>query len=580
MLPFVLYARKSTESDDRQALSIDAQVAELSDYALKHGLAIRQVYTESKSAKRSGRPIFAEMLKQLRREKGLGVLCWKLDRLTRNLADGALISEAMEDGVISEIRTMTQVYRNNSTDKFMTHLDFIMAKKYIDDLSENVRRGQRAKVQLGWRPGGVPLGYLNDPVNPKGQKTISLDPERAPLVRRMWDLMLSGRYSVMEILRTANDKWGLRTRTSRHTAGGPLSRAAIYRMFTDPFYCGLFLYSGELHQGRHPALVSAEEFDIVQGLLGRKGKPRPKTHTFDFRGLLTCGQCGASVTAEEKFKWIKSLLLRRRYVYYHCSHRKDPACSQRSLTEGELRRQIDAYLARLTIPKPYLDWAFKYLDQVTDREAEKNDQRTELIHKEASKIDSKLQNLLALRIAPENAQAELLTDSEFLKQKNRLLQEKYRLESQVGKSSSGGQSMSEATREVFRFAAHARGWFRNGDVEQQRTILTSVGSNRTLKDGKLLILAQKPLALIEEHLSGQTASGGRFEPEDLGLRRPQSAASKRRSLGIRGRRDDVRTLVVKVIRVIRRLRRQNRLSELMPLPSETRGTKQRREFRP
>jgi DNA invertase Pin-like site-specific DNA recombinase/predicted metal-binding protein len=547
MPAYVLYARKSTESDDRQALSIDAQVNELTEHADKNGLDIRQVYKESKSAKKSGRPVFNEMLRALKRERGFGVLCWKLDRLTRNLVDGAVISEALETGVISEIRTPTQTYRNNSTDKFMTHLDFIMAKKYIDDLSENVKRGLRAKLQMGWRPGPAPLGYRNDPMNFKGQKTISLDPERAPLVRKMWDLMLTGRYSIMEILRKANDEWGFRTPRHPRMPSGPLSRSNLYRIFTDPFYCGRFEFAGELHIGKHPPIVTPEEFDRVQELMGRVGKPRPKRHAFTFRGLIQCGQCGGMVTAEEKFKNIKGTEERRRYIYYHCGHRKDPNCRQRSITEHELRAQVDNFLAGLTIPKEIVAWALKYLNQVAGKERVKQAAQTETLQKELRAIDAKLQNLLALRIAPENHDGQLLSDSEYLAQKNRLTREKLLLESKLEGAESQDRMVVELTAETFRLAAYARAWFRHGDAERQRTVLAAVGSNRTFLDKKLLMSATKPLQIIERHVLSTTPHRSGFEPKNLGSANIKTAPRGGGSDNWLRTMDEVRTAIRRML---------------------------------
>jgi len=229
MSTYFIYARKSTESEDRQALSIDAQVKELTDHARKEKLTIVKTFAESKSAKRSGRPVFNAMLKELKRYKGNGILCWKLDRLTRNLADAALVSEALEDGTIQDIRTPAQTFRNTSMDRFMSGLDFLVARKYIDDLSENVKRGLRAKVQQGWMPGRAPLGYLNDDNHEKGEKKIVKDPDRFPLMRKMWDMMLTGNYSVSQILKIANEQWGFKTRTTKRLGGKPLSRSSLLK---------------------------------------------------------------------------------------------------------------------------------------------------------------------------------------------------------------------------------------------------------------------------------------------------------------------------------------------------------------
>jgi site-specific DNA recombinase len=249
MSTYVVYARKSTESEDRQVLSIEAQIKEVNAYAAKNDISMARTYIEAKSAKRPGRPVFNEMVKGLRRKKVTGILCWKLDRLSRNMLDAALISELLESGAISEIRTPSQIYRNTSNDKFMTGLDWIMAKKYVDDLSENVKRGIRTRIANGWFSGRVAMGYLNYRNPDTGYSNIVVDEKRFPLLRKMWDLMLSGNYSVDKILHIATFEWGFRTRRTRRFVDKPLSRSGLYRIFTDPFYCGQFVFKGEVHQG-------------------------------------------------------------------------------------------------------------------------------------------------------------------------------------------------------------------------------------------------------------------------------------------------------------------------------------------
>ena len=194
MPAYFIYARKSSESEDRQVLSIDAQIDELKRFAESQCLTVAEVFTESRSAKHSGRPVFTAMLEALRNPDVTGIIAWKLDRLSRNLADAALISEAMDNGLLHEIRTPSQTFRNTSTDRFMSGMEWLVGRKYSDDLSENVKRGMRTKVSQGWYPGMAPLGYLNDRNHPQGQRKIIRDPVRFPLVRQLWDMMLTGSF--------------------------------------------------------------------------------------------------------------------------------------------------------------------------------------------------------------------------------------------------------------------------------------------------------------------------------------------------------------------------------------------------
>ena len=222
MSRYVIYARKSTESEDRQVLSIDSQIKELSDLARERGIGIAQVFLESRSASAPGRPVFARMLQEVSRRKTDGILCWKLDRLARNPVDGGTLIWAIEEEKIREIVTPSRSFKNDGNDKFWMQLEFGMAKKFVDDLSENIRRGVRAKLERGGLPGVPPLGYLND----RAKKTIIKDPDRFGLVRKMWDLLLAG-HRPPAILERANREWGFRTRGSPRRGDQPLRPSVL-----------------------------------------------------------------------------------------------------------------------------------------------------------------------------------------------------------------------------------------------------------------------------------------------------------------------------------------------------------------
>ncbi len=514
MRSYVIYARKSSESEDRQALSIEAQTDELKRFANNHGLTIAEIFTESKSAKRSGRPVFSAMLKALRSPDIVGILAWKLDRLSRNLADAALLSEAMDDGLLHEIRTPTQTFKNTSTDRFMSGMEWLVGRKYIDDLSENVKRGMRTKVNQGWYPSQAPLGYLNDRNHPQGRRKIIKDPRRFALVRKLWDLMLTGRYSVPMVQKEAAENLGITTRKGRYPAGRRLSLSGLYRLFTNVFYTGQFEYLGEICQGKHEPMVTLGEFERVQTLIQRRDRPRPKRHQFAFSGLIRCGQCGAAVTAEEKLKQIKSTGQWQRYVYYHCTHRLKIPCQQRSITESELKRQVDEFLSRLTVPREYVDLVFKCLNEFKDREQQTQHQAIKSLESELNSVERRLENLLALRISPENEKGELLSDKEYLKQKTELVRVKGRLKENLTGKADIKEKVVALTKETFEFARNARMWFANGTQEKQRAVLSGIGSNHTLRDKKLLIVAKKPLIVVERHLSTAIEDLSRLEPEN------------------------------------------------------------------
>src|SRR3989338_6850867 len=337
-IKYIAYSRKSTESEERQILSLDDQKREVEEIERRGNLKVVERYLgsergESQTAHKRGRPIFNHIMRQIEAGKGNGLLVWHPNRLARNAYDGGLLITLMDEGKLFEIRTPHRTYHNTPDDKFFLQLEFGMAKKSSDDNSVAVKRGLKTKLQMGWYPSRAPLGYLNSKnFEEKGQNFIFKDPERFDTVKRMWSLMLTGNYTPPKILEIATNEWKFKTRTTKRFVGKPLSTSGIYRIFTNPFYCGMFEYGKpkQSYKGNHEPMVTEAEFDRVQKIMGREVKPRPKEHRFAFTGLMKCGNCGAMITAEEKIKRQKNGNVHH-YVYYRCTKRKDKNCQQKAV---------------------------------------------------------------------------------------------------------------------------------------------------------------------------------------------------------------------------------------------------------
>ncbi len=498
MSKIAIYARKSTESEDRQVLSLDSQISELKSYAESQGLVISEIYRESKSAKAPGRPIFDDMIKKIQCKKIDSVLCWKLDRLARNPIDGGNIIWALEEEKLKSIHTPQREFLNTGNDKFWMALEFGISKKYVDDLSDNVKRGLKARLERGWIPGRPPLGYLND----KENRTIIKDPERFLLVRRMWDLMLSGNYTPNTILKIATEEWGLRTRKHKRFGGGPVGYSEIYKIFTNPFYYGKIVRKGELHQGAHPPMITKSEFDRVQDELHRSSNKRPKRHSFAYTGMIKCGECGAGVTAEHRINRYGY-----HYVYYHCTKRKRTVrCSQKYIQEQELERQISQFLQTITIADDFKDWAIKVLRDIHEEEQGKNIAASKSLHKRYTEIKTELSELMNIRLRG------LLSDQEYLEKKEELENEQNRLKEMIEDSEHNFEDLLDKCEKVFEFACHAKSKFENGTLKEKRTILNQIGSNLVLRNKKLHILPQKPFLIIKKGIASGSANIAMFEP--------------------------------------------------------------------
>ncbi|MDP2960408.1 MAG: recombinase family protein, partial [candidate division Zixibacteria bacterium] len=443
----------------------------------------------------------------------------------------------------------------------LMYIEFGMAQKYIDDLSKNVKRGLKMKVEKGWKPGLAPIGYINNKYSDKGEKRIIKDPERFNLVRKMWDLMLTGAKTPPKIAEIANNSWGFRTRKLKRVGDKPLSRSAVYRMFTNPFYFGMFEYNGRLYRGNHQPLITVEEYDKVQKLLGKKGRLKPQSRTFPFTGMITCGECGCFVTAEEKHQIICShckfkfsrlhsdrcprcgTLIEKikdpkllDYTYYHCTKRKrGKKCSQPSIRKEDLEKQVVHCLSHIEISEEFKNWALKYLRETHDKETGVRTNIYQSLQKAYNQAQRELDRLLGLKLR------ELITDEEYFRKKGELLKDQKRLKEKLEDTEHRAGYWIELSEKTFIFARYARKWFKEGTLEDKKIILDTIGSNLILKDKKLFIDTKKPFFFIKKGLRISPGLKAGFEPAKNRINKGETPAFSTPDLTRRGIVDDVRT---------------------------------------
>lgn len=346
---YCLYARKSTESDELQALSIDSQIREMLEMARNENINVVEIRKESHSAKDSGqRPVYNQLLCDIREGMFNGILCWAPDRLSRNAGDLGALVDLMDQGRLLEIRTHGQKFTNNPNEKFLLMILGSQAKLENDHKGINVKRGLRAKCEKGWRPGIPPLGYIHDKYADKGEKKVFVDPERAPLIVKAFELVAYENYSGRDLHRYLNEEKHFRTKK-----GKKITLSMIYRILADPYYYGEFEYpggSGKFYKGGYDPIISKELFLKVREKLTVAPKRHPGTIDFAFTKLLYCGSCGSGICAEEKFKHQKNGNIHR-YVYYHCTCGKDRNCKEKAIREEDLIAQMIGLMDKVNIDK-------------------------------------------------------------------------------------------------------------------------------------------------------------------------------------------------------------------------------------
>lgn len=342
---YCLYARKSTESEERQVLSIDSQIKEMLELAEREGLDVVELKRESHSAKETGqRPVFNEIVDEIKEGKFNAILTWAPDRISRNAGDLGKIVDLMDSGALLEIRTYGQKFSNNPNEKFLLMILGSQAKLENDNRGINVRRGLRTRAEMGLWVGLAPLGYLNQKRMDKKCQVI-IDPLRAPAIKKMFEKVAYEKYSGRKLYNYLKHELNFYTRGNK-----PLTLAGVYRILDNPFYYGVFerpVGSGNWYQGKHKPIINKDLFEKAQAQLKRDKIVR-ENREFAFTKLFTCGHCGSGISAEEKYKQLKDGT-HVRYIYYSCSRARDRNCKNKYIREEELIAELLKILDKVNI---------------------------------------------------------------------------------------------------------------------------------------------------------------------------------------------------------------------------------------
>ncbi len=532
-ITYFLYARKSSESEDRQMASIDDQVQVIEKLALDKGITITKVFQESKSAKAPGRPVFNEMLTQIEKGEAQGIICWKLNRLSRNPIDGGRISWLLQNSVIKHIQCNSSSYKP-SDNVLMMSVELGMANQFIKDLKTDVRRGTKAKANRGWFPGSLPpVGYLH---NKKGRSVVKdqeiiIDPETYNTVKTLWHHMKTGNYSLQQI-KKVGDSLGLKS-----PRGGFYSRSAYNRLFRNPFYYGKFKWKNEhgvceIFKGKHKPMISHQTFLKVQKVLDdNRTKSHPLELDFKYRGWLRCGECKSMITAERKsqvrctgcrYKFsdlkknacpkcaLKISKMKQpnfiRKIYYHCTKHKP--CSQGSIEESTLTHQYLDYIDKYQIPHAFYSFIMGCIDHLKSQDKTDSEHLLKEVNKRRLALNKRLDKLLILRTDEE------ISKDIFIKSSREIEKQIEELNLEYIKSQSQQKKIEKELLQYVDLKEKAKKILESSDKTRIKKLLQPLSSNQTILSKSLYITRSKPLLALKECEEYFNAQNRGFEPEN------------------------------------------------------------------
>jgi|GEM_PF-665351 len=531
------YARKSNESEDKQVQSIPDQLIMFNKLSERHELKFIGYQQDSKSAKdpflRDG---LNDLIEKMRAGEFEVIVCWKLNRLARNLTEGGIFIDYLRDGKLKAIITHNRIF----TPADSTHTlsaEFCQSKEASKDISSDVKRGQRLKAQRGWYPGAnLPMGYKYN----YGYKVEGGDPyipnNNFPLLQALWFETLEKGYSIPDIKRRG-DEMGIRNIKSKKFRGNEFSYHAYQNAFTNPFYStGEFWWNTdegpkEKYYGKHVKMLSESEFNKIQLQLGKRGRPtRINKYTASFNGCLSCGECGCAVTEDRVFRATCEGCKKRFSIktntacpsckidvsemsdpkiydraYYRCTKKKGK-CSQPYIESTEAERQFQEKLSTVEISKDFHDWAIAGFQFLHTDEISKQDKFNRSITKKETELVKQLREFTMMRSKKE------ITPEELVEYKASVTEELENVRNSKKEYHQQVIDWVEIAERYSQYASIAPQEFASASKERKADILRTFGSNLLIKDGKLDFTTPKALTSIKSAYNYYDLHSDTLEP--------------------------------------------------------------------
>jgi site-specific DNA recombinase len=465
----VAYIRVSTEEQATKGYSIESQRQILKDYAIGHDLHIVQEFVEAESAYKPGRPEFSKMLKLLQKQREVtGVLCYKLDRLARNMQDYAVIEEMQGIAIISA----TEALPTGATGRFVGSIHAAVSRYYSDQLGERVRLALRTKATKGLWPAAAPTGYIKRP----DQRIIEPDQEMGPIIKHLFETYARGGVSLSALVALAQEM-GLRTKK-----GGSLGKSALHKLMTNPIYHGTVRWDNNSYEGLHEPLVSTDLFNEVGRRL-RGGSVPLTRRSFPFRGLLECGYCGCRITAS---------LEKKRYVYYHCTRSKG-RCEQSFIREERLSDLLRSVIDSVHLTKEQVTDLMRLIRADTDKRRDAAEKRVRELKEEVVALQRRRDAVYEDKLDAK------IDEARWLEMEQRWSLDTERLERQIRLLEKGEpQLLVDELQSTFELLERApRLYLRQSDEERAR-LLNALASNCVIRGEKIDPIYRNPFDLVAE----------------------------------------------------------------------------------
>lgn len=491
-MKYYIYARKSSEGEDRQALSIESQIEHLSNLAKRRCMIISRVFRESKSAKDPGRKVFEEMMSCIKDGMADGIICWKLDRLARNPVDAGLVQWSLQKGVIKQIVTPDRDYLPEDN-TLLQSVEFGMANQFILDHRKNVCRGMETKLSLGQFPDKPPVGYMNDPITRK----IVIDPHNFSLVKQLFERALGRAHNGYQLCELANEL-GIRRRVRGQLVTSSLGRSQVYELLKNPFYMGNIIWKGQIYSGQHEPMITKTDHEELLRLFGKNqttdaehiASSRQK-HSYKLNGLVRCS-CGLTV-----IPWrIKNRQENgKRYLYYVCSSRFNPRykdrCKPTPIRAEKFDSLIRKELESIALPPLFAEWLRGQAETIEAKERQKQEELIASMQTRMKTLETKRSKLLDL-VLDSN-----LSPDDFKRKKEEIEAVLASLQEELGLiQAEKERSRGEITRAID-ISSSVLDVYDRGTDQEVKELIKAVVEAICFADGRVKMEVRRPFKTIE-----------------------------------------------------------------------------------
>ena len=522
------YNRKSSESEDKQMLSISSQLDEAKRICEYYKLPdFIEVFQESKSAKKEFlRPEFIRMIDMIKKGEIDSIVCWKLDRLARNMTEGGMLIDLLSSGGLKAIITHDKVYYPSDNVLLMS-VEFGQGKQFVKDLSVSVKRGQTKKATMGMPHGLATLGFLNDKTEEKGNRNWFVDDVRLKSIKVLLDMFLTGTYSAGKLHKYAVNELKLTTVKRKRIGGELISHSRIYEILKDPIYAGFFIYNDVKYEldCKLPRLITEAQHEKIKQILSKKNIPKTQHHQTTYSGFITsennefigqdvkfqvicdckkkfayrnkthCPKCGIDIDKMENPKYLS-------YAWHYNVKKKKNGIPYKSIADSKVDEEVvNLFVNNIAFSDEVVAWSKKYIHEMKEKELSQKiliNQRKEERKVEYQEKKSKTRAMW---------RDQKITQEEYDEDITTLNNEYSDVTSKVEQVDWYSRLM-----EIADMTQRVAGVLKSDDVQAKRNILSSLGSNLVWDDEKLIIINKKEIQTLIDATKNTKSIYSKFEP--------------------------------------------------------------------